>query len=180
MTNLPSSPLTESTQSTQSKPTKMVRLWNWRSRFIELITDTRLNAKEGKIKFSWDSTASNGLDCMSFCGQAVEAVTGVDRYKEWLNGASYTDMVSAYKLIRAAGSNNIDQLLRSLFIEKPLETVHTGDLVSVRVSPDGITIPASGVAYAGAIAVPPHFYCITLAGLGKGFIKDAVSGFAVG
>jgi len=124
-------------QEVEARYVALPRVWNWHDRFYPFITKIRQQAISQQLSFNWgiqEQASTSAYDCMSFCGQVVESLTGKDVYKEWLAGATYDSPIGAYKVMRSRGYNNVDQLLRSLFKEIRYETAHVGDLVVVKTN----------------------------------------------
>lgn len=72
-------------------------------------------------------------DCLLHCGRAVEAVTGVDHYSRFVG--RYATKRGALAVMKRLGGDTPEQVLDTLFPERPLGFAQRGDLV---LTPDGV------------------------------------------
>jgi len=164
---------------------KLVRLWDWRERFVEWIVDAwdksrrlqygdtseELQGPNG-YSFSWDP--SKGHNCLTLASTSCLIITGVDLHDRF-SPVAYTSEVEAYMAMRKLGFKNVDQLLESLFPEIELDHTLTGDLLTVGTPNEA----GDQIIRAAAIADPPFFWAMTPQGLGRGRLEDAKSAYAV-
>ena len=161
---------------------QLVRLWDWRERFVEWLVDAwdksrRLSYGDAdpevqKYSFSWDP--SKGHNCLTLASTSCLVITGVDLHDRF-SPIPYTSEVEAYMAMRKLGFKSVDQLLESLFPEVEMDHTLTGDLCVV-MTPDE---SGDGLVKACAICDPPFFWAMMPQGLGRGRLVDAKSFYAV-
>jgi hypothetical protein len=74
-------------------------------------------------------------DCFTFAGDVVQAITGADPFAEWRG--KYNDPVTAYRCVRAAGFDSLDDAFASLWPRIAPGFAQLGD-IGLAKSDDGM------------------------------------------
>lgn len=161
------------------------RIDNWEIKLFEFL----VNARKEKILIDWEN-----YNCASWVSDAIHLMTGFDPYAEFRTlSASPT---GAYKMLKKAGFNSLEEVITSKFTPIPNAFVTSGDIVLVPVeeasyteegpSADDVGEAALNVApvkiwdYVTCIAEPPHCWALSNEGLVSLPISASCKSFAVG
>jgi hypothetical protein len=144
----------------------LIRRPDWNIRLTHFITWSYLAIDD----LTWDT-----INCGSWVAKAVEVQTDYDLYTDF---RGYTDTaVASYKRVKTLGYDSLADYTRDRLPSIPLAFARRGDVVFVPAEGD---FEGLGMSHALALADPPHFHAMTLYGLGRGLLSDAVEAFAIG
>ncbi len=136
-----------------------MRIENWNIKFLEALEA----ASESGVTFGWIPPVDGATDiidpqmhCISFASYMVNAITGIDYYEQLAKTLKYDSPLSAMKALKKLGYDSVDQLIGSIFEEKPLPFVIRGDLVMLPASPD----EPEGLRLVVAVADPPFIWFV--------------------
>jgi hypothetical protein len=155
-------------QDPSDGPIMLVRKNDWQELFVSFIHESRV---EG-IKCDWEFN-----HCAGWCAQGVEEITGYDFFAPF---ADYPidGPEMAYKAIKRAGYESLEQYIEICFVEKPLIFANRGDLVFVpSVAGD---FAGLGMSQALGLADPPNAWVLGTEGLGWVRLAECTRCFAVG
>jgi len=134
-----------------------MRVENWNIKFLEALEA----ASEAGVTFGWTPPVDGATDiidpamhCISFASYMVNAITGVDYYEQLAKTLQYDSPLSAMRALKRLGYDSVDQLIGSIFEEKPRAFAIRGDLVMLPASPD----EPDGLHLAVAVADPPFVW----------------------
>lgn len=142
----------------------------WARDFTHYLIMVRHGMQHGSLRFSYDMSDPDSINCLSFTIKGAEVLTGCT-YPEAYTG--YTDAASAFRRIRSLGAKDLPGVLSKYFPEKSCAHVHRGDIVLVPGDGDEL------FPFAAALAEPPHFWGVSRVGMGHGNLSDIVQAFAV-
>lgn len=147
------------------------RRTDWTQRFSNFMQSSRQLASD--LKLDWQY-----VSCASWTGDMVEAITGHNPHD--LFSREYTSALAAARVVKEAGYQDLDSLLRDLFEEVPVSMLQDGDifLAPPRWSADGQTSPVQVMPHAITVANPPFYWCVNPEGLSRGDLYG-VGGFGL-
>lgn len=170
-------------------PFELKKQLGWRERLIRFVQELHVLTQEGKLHFSW--AVNGGVDrleghtyynCTTFASYVCQLMYGVDLYAILSDSVepeqmSYETPEEAFRSLRAVGFSSLDHLFGSLFHEVKATHAQFGDLLVLRGG-DALGVP--GINNAVALCAPPHFWCITPNGLGRGDILSVIKDDSTG
>lgn len=146
------------------------RVKNWAVKFSRFLGGSVQNASN--LRLDWVNNV-----CGSWAGEGVEILTGINPYKPEFG--EIRSSLKAAALIKRAGYNTLEELVRDRFYEVPITLAQRGDLCIVDAVPmvdyDLQTMPV-----AIGLVDPPFYYCVGPIGLCRGDLLDVKACFLVG
>ena len=154
-----------------------MRVDNWNMRFLEKLEELKRQNQEQLLEFDWDPS-KQAYHCLTFGSTMVEAVTGRNYYQEMAGSEQYDSALGAMRVLQKMGFTSVDQLIGSIFEEKPKAFVIRGDLVMVP-GELGVEDP-EGLRLVVAVADPPYFWVVnSVHGLSRGSMKHVIKAYGV-
>ncbi|NEI70950.1 hypothetical protein GR212_15305 [Rhizobium lusitanum] len=139
---------------------ELTRVDDWRRRFAEEID------RMWRTPFNWD-----GHDCVvGLAGNMALAITGVDCAAEYRG--TYKTAAGALKVMRAAGFENIGDMVASFLPEVHPSLAHVGDIAAIPVE--------SPFGYALGVVNGERIFVLMPNGVGTVDLLDAKRAFKVG
>lgn len=157
------------------------RRHDWSTRFTEFIAESL----QMGVQLDWEH-----FSCASWVADGVLEMTGTDLYEPFRE-LDMTNPLGAYKAIKAAGYDNLTQLVEDRLPPRGLAFIRRGDIVlapagsasGLQASPSNEEVvdwDACGMPHAICLAAPPIAWALTPEGLGRFSLSAALKGFAVG
>lgn len=152
--------------------TQIERLPDWAERFTNFLLESQ---QEG-LKCDWEF-----FHCASWVGAGVEALTEVDLY-EPIRAFDTSSPTLAYKAMKKAGFDSMEEYLATRLEEKPIVFAQRGDIVLAAAGPaSDLTVHYSELFPAAlGLADPPYYWGISELGVGRAPLLEAHKCFGVG